>query len=278
MRLIKGRGIYRIRNVLSGCAYVGATTRGFLERWWQHKYDLKNNKHRSRQLQADWNQGGVDNFVFEILEQIDDMTLLSEREQYWIDLQIQTGCYNTTLQVCPYRQPVLPPNTRRYDVTLVAPNGTIYERIYNLKAFCRIHKLNYTAMVYLCNRGRIKRHRGWSLIETTGTRLESISRQSRIAMQDLEYKRRALSHLHTPEVLARRIKTSIRKRYTFVDSDGNIHRDVLNLKAFCAERGLAYTAMIEVFNARRNLHSHKGWTRLGDNEHRARLKLPPTLY
>ena len=77
-------GIYQIRNRINDKIYIGSSV-DIRKRWFYHKRDLKNNNHDSRHLQSSWNMYGENNFSFEIIEVIEDITTLISREQYWID-------------------------------------------------------------------------------------------------------------------------------------------------------------------------------------------------
>jgi len=78
-------GIYQIRNKSDGKVYVGSTV-DFNKRWVSgHRRLLRRNKHCNRHLQSVWNKYGEENFVFEMLEEVKDKTLLIEREQHFFD-------------------------------------------------------------------------------------------------------------------------------------------------------------------------------------------------
>ena len=78
--------IYRIQNVINNKGYVGSAM-SKEARWREHHTQLRNNKHHSILLQRAWNKYGEDQFVFEVIEILDNPTkkMLLEREQYWID-------------------------------------------------------------------------------------------------------------------------------------------------------------------------------------------------
>lgn len=76
------QGIYQI--LYKGkCAYVGSAL-NIQRRFNQHKNTLRRNVHRNFILQRMWNKNGKD-FVFHILEEVLDKSLLMEKEQYHID-------------------------------------------------------------------------------------------------------------------------------------------------------------------------------------------------
>ena len=78
-------GIYAIRHIASGRAYVGSSRNIYL-RWLEHKSDLEQNGHRCPYLQNAWNKYGSDAFAWEVLEiSLPERSLLCAREQHWMD-------------------------------------------------------------------------------------------------------------------------------------------------------------------------------------------------
>ncbi len=90
-------GIYKITNKLNGRVYVGSAKK-FKDRLDSHRYCLRNNKHRNRFLQADYNKCGSESFLFKIIELTDGKSK-EERlliEEKWIEQYYDSGnkCYN----------------------------------------------------------------------------------------------------------------------------------------------------------------------------------------
>lgn len=81
----KKSGIYRITNKVNNKIYIGSAY-NLSNRFSTHKYSLKNNKHKNPHLQSAWNLYGEKEFIFEILEIVEDKTKIIEREQYYLDL------------------------------------------------------------------------------------------------------------------------------------------------------------------------------------------------
>jgi group I intron endonuclease len=77
-------GIYKITNVKNGKFYIGSA-KDIGRRWWEHKNDLKKNKHINPKLQHAWDFYGETNFEFIILENTDE-TVLVQREQFYLDM------------------------------------------------------------------------------------------------------------------------------------------------------------------------------------------------
>jgi hypothetical protein len=73
-----------IQNIINNKFYIGSAI-GHYRRKGQHFWMLRNNIHFNKHLQSSWNKYGEPNFTFEVLEFIEDLDTLSEREKYWIN-------------------------------------------------------------------------------------------------------------------------------------------------------------------------------------------------
>lgn len=90
-------GIYKIKNKTNNKVYIGSAY-DFQNRWRRHEKSLKENNHHSSKLQRAWNKHGESNFVFEVVEYVEDKSIILEREQFWLDeLKAVKNGYN----VCP---------------------------------------------------------------------------------------------------------------------------------------------------------------------------------
>lgn len=78
-------GIYTIVNVIKGKGYIGSSINVY-KRWSYHIYHLKNNKHNNTILQNSWNKYGKDAFEFHLIEEVQDVSKLPQREQVWLDV------------------------------------------------------------------------------------------------------------------------------------------------------------------------------------------------
>lgn len=90
--------IYKITNQINQKSYIGKTTLlNPLERWRQHKAESNKERSKHRALYRAFNKYGVENFIFEIIEEI-SAEELNQREQYYIQ-QYNTfhNGYNETL-------------------------------------------------------------------------------------------------------------------------------------------------------------------------------------
>ena len=77
------KGIYLITNKVNGNRYIGMSN-NIKRRFMEHK-SPKNVTNKTTVLSKSFRKYGVDNFIFEILEKVDDINLLPEKEIYWID-------------------------------------------------------------------------------------------------------------------------------------------------------------------------------------------------
>jgi group I intron endonuclease len=93
-------GIYKITNKVNGKFYIGSSY-DIEERWVVHKQYLHGNYHVNPKLQHAWNKYGEDNFVFEILEEVEaKQDLLFERENYYLST-LKPYERDVGLNICP---------------------------------------------------------------------------------------------------------------------------------------------------------------------------------
>lgn len=80
---MKIQGIYKIINCINGKIYIGQSI-DTKNRFRQHKYNAltKNIKHP---LYASIRKYGIENFEFIIVERIEDVNNMNEKELYWIN-------------------------------------------------------------------------------------------------------------------------------------------------------------------------------------------------
>lgn len=88
--------IYKIKNIVDGSVYIGATKRTLKKRWWEHKYNYGLPRYSKFSLYIAMKEFGVENFSIEVLEECDD-SLMDEKEIFWIEKfnSFKTG-YNAT--------------------------------------------------------------------------------------------------------------------------------------------------------------------------------------
>lgn len=77
-------GIYCIENIVNKKKYIGSSQNVY-KRKNRHLSELKMLKHKNIKLQRSYNKHGKDNFIFYVLEFVENLTELITREQYYID-------------------------------------------------------------------------------------------------------------------------------------------------------------------------------------------------
>src|SRR5258708_414201 len=77
-------GIYQWRNTVNGYLYIGSA-RNLQHRKHTHLYEIRKGKHPNLHLLRAFREDGEQSFVFEVLETVDNTSLLVEREQYYLD-------------------------------------------------------------------------------------------------------------------------------------------------------------------------------------------------
>lgn len=87
-----------IKNDKNNKIYIGSSV-NIEERWKTHRKQLKKGNHHSTHLQRSWNKYGEDNFTFSVIEYIEDINALLEKEQYWLD-KYKSYEYNVGYNEC----------------------------------------------------------------------------------------------------------------------------------------------------------------------------------
>ena len=77
-------GIYCFYNIINNKRYIGSSI-SYNSRINGHLRTLDSKTHCNNHLQKAWNKYGKENFKVIILEQVQNVLLLQEKEQYWID-------------------------------------------------------------------------------------------------------------------------------------------------------------------------------------------------
>ena len=80
---MKISGIYKITNTITGDFYIGSS-KNVKRRWRAHKCQSTWKNCPNNQLYQDMQKYGIDKFVFELLEEVEE-SLLKEKEQKFIE-------------------------------------------------------------------------------------------------------------------------------------------------------------------------------------------------
>lgn len=84
-------GVYYIKNKVNNKIYVGSS-KDITLRKVQHFSELRGGYHQNIHLQRSYDKYGESNFEFGILEVVEDMNSLYDREQFYIDLYYDNSC------------------------------------------------------------------------------------------------------------------------------------------------------------------------------------------
>lgn len=154
-------GVYKITNKNTGHFYIGSSS-DISIRWYGHMSTLRLGNNSSRKMQAEYDQFGKENFVFETLIYCDPETRLLYEQMF---IKALKPFYNT--KNVDEQEGLAPAWDEAYNnrkthkiPILVSPNRQLYVGIKNLKEFCKLHKLNYICTYRLC-RGYVNSYRGW---------------------------------------------------------------------------------------------------------------------
>lgn len=79
--IMRTSGIYQIVNTINQKKYIGSSNNTD-RRWHEHKKHLRKNNHDNIHLQHAWNKYGEKAFIFEVIEIVNNKSLLCDREQY----------------------------------------------------------------------------------------------------------------------------------------------------------------------------------------------------
>ena len=93
------QGIYKITNKINNKCYIGKSTD--IESRWKYHIENKNSiKEYNKPLYRAFRKYGIENFSFEIIEELEDYSTSNEREKYWIqyyDCYGNNKGYNATI-------------------------------------------------------------------------------------------------------------------------------------------------------------------------------------
>lgn len=143
-------GVYCIRNLASGKAYVGSTSN--LSRRWtrEHLRLLRRGVHQNKHLQSSWKKYGEPAFVFDVLAETEPKDLL-ETEQAFLSAFEGSGLlYNTEMRAGkPPRKKAGTPHTEQAKAKMRASHAGLDKRTFlgkrhteDAKAKMRVHKLS----------------------------------------------------------------------------------------------------------------------------------------
>jgi group I intron endonuclease len=106
-------GIYKITNVLNGRIYIGSAV-NISQRKSVHFYDLRKNQHSSQKLQRSFNKHGESVFVFDIIEGVENVEHLIDREQFYLNTLLFADILDNRFQTLGYNCNRVAGNTLGY--------------------------------------------------------------------------------------------------------------------------------------------------------------------
>lgn len=142
-------GIYKIVNLITGKYYVGST-KSFETRKTCHFSRLRNNNHTNQHLQNAYNKYGEDNFIFEIIEYVEEELLL-DIEQSYIDDSEKEEIYNKT-----YIAGAGGYDTLSIPVYLLDLNGNLINEFPSIMECCRNLKIGRRDSRFVNTSSKIK--------------------------------------------------------------------------------------------------------------------------
>lgn len=89
----RSAAIYQIRNICNGKRYIGSTQEA-RHRWTVHRSSMKAGKHVNSEIQADFNEFGINAFECEIVTTCEDMTSEERKELENIIIKAAKPEYN----------------------------------------------------------------------------------------------------------------------------------------------------------------------------------------
>jgi hypothetical protein len=224
--------IYSIVNKINNATYIGSTIGNGYYRWVRHKTDLKANIHHSQYLQRAYNKYGKENFIYTILEHVENDNILIKEQEY-LDDRKNNYLANLNYNVCwiagnckghqftaksikkmseSHMGKSVPIITRekisktwgeRANKTyiLISPENKIMI-FRNIRKFCRENVLDNVAIGLLL-KDKIHYYKGW--------------------IRD---------YSHT---------------YSFINPDGIVYNNIVNLTKFCNEHNLKMKGMSKLY-------------------------------
>ena len=85
--------VYRITNTITGDFYIGSS-KDVKSRWAAHKIPSTWKRYPNNQLYQDMQKYGVDKFVFEIIEEVEESSLKEKEQQFIEELKPIYNNYN----------------------------------------------------------------------------------------------------------------------------------------------------------------------------------------
>jgi len=225
---INNSGIYKIEERKTGKVYIGSSS--LLDyRKRNHFNLLRKNKHKNIYLQSSYNKYGEENFMWDILQYVDDANKLEKEEEKWISMfeannkkhgfNLRDVCQNNS-RVAGRGKIIKGENNHKAQAYHLINLNTLEEfKGVCVAEFCRQQKIKDASGYFVLKRGDIKR---WK-------------------------------HFTTPEIIKKLPK------YKFINKKSGEVIEGYFLKQLCLRNGLKPSAMAKVQCGRKK--EHLGWSK-----------------
>jgi len=231
-------GIYKIVNCVNPSEYYIGSAVKFSKRFLKHMSDLKKHIHHNCHLQKIYDEYGLDNLVFEIIEYVDNKVDIITREQYYIDT------LNPRYNICKIAGSQL--GQKRSDETKHKIGKASKGRKHTEETKLKISKAQK------------------NMSEETKHKMSELRKgiKNMLGKKHSEKTKRKMSENNAKYWLGKKLseKTILKKSKSFklLSPQGQIVEGI-NISKFCRENNLHVGNMWQVINNKRK--SNKGWTK-----------------
>jgi group I intron endonuclease len=219
-------GIYSITNTINGKKYIGSAI-NINRRWSEHRKFLRKGNHKNNHLQSSWNKHGECCFLFEIIEDVPDASLLLNKEQYWIDY------FKELIDI--------------YNLNMIA--NSFYGRHHSDETKKKISETKKAQKRKTCHSPEARK----AISEATrGKKRQPLSKEHRAKIS-------ASSTRHSPsEKTIKAIKKKNSIEFCLLSPNNDVVQGA-NVTEFSKQHGLTRQAICAVLLGKRK--QHKGWTK-----------------
>jgi group I intron endonuclease len=244
-------GVYKITNLINSKVYIGSA-KNFKKRFYQHIKSLIKGKHSNKHLQNAFNQDGTENFLFEVIEVLEDSIkeYRFQIEQEYINeyLDRWEDCYN-------FKKETIQKERSCHSLT---PEETSNKKSESQKNVWdsysdeeRENRINLIKEIGFNNKGKIRTEEmlvNFSIAakgrwENNKTKMLDVVNANLIkAREKIDYKK---------------IAESKQKTFSLVDPTGN-KVEIKGINNFCKENNIPYVQFWRLINKQRP--NYKGWT------------------
>jgi group I intron endonuclease len=286
-------GIYQIRNLVNGKKYVGSAF-NFYNRFRCHLSNLNKNKHDNDHLQKSFNKYGSDNFVFELIEKVEDSKILYSREEKYIREFFGDNCYNMKIN---NNNPFIEYNfDKMKSFSLIGTDNQEYfftgytnasksigvnsdgirlvviGKLKSYKGWRLPENINYDYKNYRKKNGRGGKFHDVKLLSPDGVvydgihNLEEFSRiHKTISASNISNLIKGRTrYVNGWSIFTGNINPPLEKNakiynITLISPNGEKHSNIKNLTKFCKEKNICITSIRNLINGKSKKDNYKGW-------------------